>query len=135
MIANASDPPSERAGVERLLRELYAARVAGELDRLCALFAPDAVLKISGSSDGRPIAIAASGAEEIRCWLGVLVKTFRLSRHEVLSMVIDGSRAAVQWRASIHSRITGASVATELVDVFEVTAGRIASYVELFVPA
>ena len=135
MIANASQPPSERSGVESLLRELYAARAAGELDRLCSLFAPDAVLKISGSSDGRPIAIAASGAAEIRCWLGVLVKTFRLSRHEVLSMVIDGSRAAVQWRASIHSRITGVTVPTELVDIFEVTSGHIASYVELFVPA
>lgn len=134
MITNASQPEGDRAVMESLLRELYAARAAGELDRLCALFAPDAVLKISGSSDGRPIAIAARGEQEIRCWLGVLVKTFRLSRLEVLSMVIDGARAAVQWRASIHSRITGASVPTELVDIFEVRAGHIASYVELFVP-
>ena len=126
---------SDRSRVEALLRELYAARAAGELDRLCALFASDALLKISGSSDGKPIAIAARGAEEVRSWLGVLVKTFRLSRQEIVSMVIDGSLAAVQWRASIHSRITGASVPTELVDVFEVKDGLIASYVELFVPA
>ncbi|MGA7539307.1 MAG: nuclear transport factor 2 family protein [Steroidobacteraceae bacterium] len=133
MNANASD--CDRASMEELLRALYAARAAGELDRLCALFATDAQLKISGSSDGKPIAIAARGAEEIRSWLGVLVKAFRLSRYEILSMVIEGPRAAVQWRASIHSRITGASVATELVDIFEVKEGRIASYVELFVPA
>ena len=126
---------SDRSRVEALLRELYAARAAGELDRLCALFASDATLKISGSSDGKPIAIAARGAEEVRSWLGVLVKTFRLSRQEIVSMVIDGSRAAVQWRASIHSRITGASVPTELVDVFEVKGGLIVSYVELFVPS
>lgn len=126
---------SDRSRVEALLRELYAARAAGELDRLCALFASDALLKISGSSDGKPIAIAARGAEEVRSWLGVLVKTFRLSRQEIVSMVIDGSRAAVQWRASIHSRITGASVPTELVDVFEVKGGLIVSYVELFVPS
>jgi len=135
MSANVSRTDGERSRVEALLRELYAARAAGELDRLCALFTPDALLKISGSSDGKPIAIAARGAEEVRSWLGVLVKTFRLSRHEILSMAIDGPRAAVHWRASIHSRITGASVPTELVDVFEVKEGRIASYVELFVPA
>jgi ketosteroid isomerase-like protein len=125
----------ERAAFERLLAELYAARAAGALDRLCALFGPDAVFKISGSSDGKPIALSARGTEEVRSWLAVLVKTFRLTRHEIVSMVIDGQRAAVHWRASIHSRITGASVPTELVDLVEIRDGRIGSYVELFVPA
>jgi ketosteroid isomerase-like protein len=134
MSAKVSSPDGDRSRVEALLRELYAARAAGELGPLCALFAADAVLKISGSSDGKPIAIAASGAQEVRSWLGVLVKTFRLSRHEILSMVIDGPRAAVQWRASIHSRITGAVVLTELVDMIETREGLITSYVELFVP-
>ncbi|HVS77818.1 MAG TPA: nuclear transport factor 2 family protein [Steroidobacteraceae bacterium] len=124
-----------RADFERLLSELYAARAAGELERLCALFTADAVFKISGSSDGKPIALSARGGEEVRSWLAVLVKTFRLTRHEILSMVIDGPRAAVHWQASIHSRITGASVPTELVDLVEMRDGRIGSYVELFVPA
>lgn len=135
MSSNASHDECGRSSVEGLLRELYAARVAGELDRLCAVFAPDALLKISGSGDGKPIAIAARGAQEIRCWLGVLVKAFRLTRQEILLMVIDGPRAAVQWRAGIHSRITGVSVPTELVDVIEVRERRITSYVELFVPS
>lgn len=124
-----------RAAFEKLLSELYAARAAGALGPLCALFGPDAVFKISGSSDGKPIALAARGTEEVRSWLAVLVKTFRLTRHEILSIVIDGDKAAVHWRASIHSRITGASVPTELVDLVEMRDGRIGSYVELFVPA
>ena len=124
-----------RAAFERLLSELYAARASGALEPLCALFGPDAVFKISGSSDGKPIALAARGTEEVRSWLSVLVKTFRLSRHEILSIIIDGNQAAVHWRASIHSRITGASVPTELVDLVEMRDGRIGSYVELFVPA
>ena len=128
-------PESGRAEFEKLLSKLYAARAAGELEPLCALFAADALFKISGSSDGKPIAISARGTEEVRSWLSVLVKTFRITRHEILSMVIDGSRAAVHWRASIHSRITGASVPTELVDLVETRDGRIGSYVELFVPA
>jgi ketosteroid isomerase-like protein len=128
-------PETGRAEFERLLSRLYAARAAGELDPLCALFAPDALFKISGSSDGKPIALTARGSQEIRTWLTVLVKTFRISRHEIVSTVIDGERAAVHWRASIHSRITGASVATELVDLVEMRDGHIGSYVELFVPA
>lgn len=116
-----------------LLHELYGARAAGDLDRLCGLFAPDAVFRIAGSSDGKPISIAARGEREIRSWLGVLLKTFRITRYEITSMVIEGPRAAVQWQASIQSRITGASVATELIDMIETVDGRITSYVELLV--
>jgi ketosteroid isomerase-like protein len=132
---STNPPGAGRAEVERLLSALYAARAAGSLEQLCALFAADAAFKISGSSDGKPITLSARGSEEIRSWLAVLIKTFRVTRHEILSMMIDGDRAAVHWRASIHSRITGASMATELVDIFEVKAGRIASYLELFVPS
>lgn len=131
----SNSPDVARADVERLLAQLYAARTTGALEPLCALFAPDALFKISGSSDGKPIALSAQGSDEVRSWLAVLVKTFRITRHEILSMVIDGQRAAVHWRASIHSRVTGASVPTELVDLVEIRNGRIGSYVELFVPA
>ncbi len=134
-MAHTQTADTVRADLERLLGELYAARAAGALEPLCELFAPDAFFRISGSSDGKPIALSARGSAQVRSWLAVLVKTFRLSRHEILSTVIDGPRAAVHWRASIDSRITGASVATELIDWVEMREGRIGSYVELFVPA
>ena len=133
-MAQTNLPGAERADFEKLLAELYAARAAGALERLCALFAAEAIFKISGSSDGKPIALSARGTEEVRSWLAVLVKTFRITQHEILSVVIDGDRAAVHWRASIHSRVTGASVPTELVDLVEMQGGRIGSYVEFFVP-
>jgi ketosteroid isomerase-like protein len=126
--------PVERTAVERLLHRLYAARIGDDLHLLCSLFAADATFRIAGSSDGTPISIVASGEEEIRPWLGILVKTFRISRYQILSMVIENPWAAVQWRANIHSRVTGASVATEFVDIVRMREGRIVSYVELFVP-
>lgn len=124
----------DRSSIEALLQALYEARAGGQLERLCGLFAPEARFKISGSSDGKAIAIAARGTAEIRTWLGVMVKTFRLTRHEILSVLVDGSRAAVHWRSDIHSRITGVTVTTELMDLVEMHDGRIVSYVELFVP-
>ena len=125
---------SDRRQVEELLRALHAARLEGSLERLCRLFSPEARLRIAGSSDGKPIAIAARGSGEIRSWLSILVKTFRLSGYELHSLTIDGSRAAAHWRVDIHSKITGALVPTELVDLIEVERGQIASYVEFFVP-
>ena len=124
----------DRLEVERVLRELYAARLGGDLEALCRTFAKDSRLDIAGTSYSSPMAIRAAGLGEIRSWLALLVKTFQLSDQEILAMIIDGEAAAVHWRARIRSKITGATVLTELVDVVRVRAGRIASYTEFFVP-
>jgi ketosteroid isomerase-like protein len=124
----------DRLEVERLLRELYAARLGGDLEALCRTFAKDSRLDIAGTSYASPMAIRAAGLGEIRSWLALLVKTFQLSDQEILSMIIEGEAAAVHWRARIRSKITGATVLTELVDVVRVRDGRIASYTEFFVP-
>jgi ketosteroid isomerase-like protein len=52
----------------------------------------------------------------------------------MLSVVIDGDRAAAHWRVDIHSKITGVVVPTELVDLVEVSGGRVTSYREFFAP-
>jgi ketosteroid isomerase-like protein len=70
----------------------------------------------------------------IRPWLSVLVKTFKLSRYELVSLTVEGLRAAAHWRVDIHSKITGVVVPTELVDLIEVSDGHIASLTEFFVP-
>jgi ketosteroid isomerase-like protein len=124
----------DRLEIERLLRELYAARLGGDLEALCRTFAKDSRLEIAGVSYSTPMAIKAVGLAEIRTWLALLVKTFQLSDQEILSMIIDGEAAAVHWRARIRSKIMGATVLTELVDVIRVRDGRIASYTEFFVP-
>ena len=125
---------TDRPEIERLVRELHAARLEGSLERLCALYAEEARLRITGSTDGKPIAIAAIGLAEIRPWLSILVKTFRLTQYTILSLTIDAPRAAAHWRVDIHSKITGVVVPTELVDLIDVRAGRISSHTEFFVP-
>ena len=125
---------SERREFEQLLDELHAARLEGELERLCALFRREAQLRIVGTSDGKPITVEAQGIAEIRTWLGMLVKTFRLSDYERIATLIDGEQAAVHWRVQIRSRITGHRVPTELIDLVEMHEGRIVRQTEFFVP-
>jgi hypothetical protein len=48
--------------------------------------------------------------------------------------VIEGARASVHWRADIHSKITGVIVPTELVDLVEVSDGKVSGYHEFFAP-
>jgi ketosteroid isomerase-like protein len=125
---------SDRAEIERLVRDLHAARVRGDLPAMCRLFCDDARFEIAGASDGKPIAVSAKGLEELRPWLAMMVKAFRLTDYTLLSILIDGAKAAMHWQARIHSKITGAVVSTELVDLVEVRDGCIASYTEFFVP-
>jgi ketosteroid isomerase-like protein len=121
-----------RVEFESLLHKLYAARTAGHLDQLCSMFAPDAVFEMSGASHTKPIAIRTTGSGGIRPWLALLLKTFRVTDQQLITVIIDGSKAAVRWRANIHSKITGAKVLTELVDLIEVENNHIISYIEFF---
>lgn len=126
---------TERVVIERLLLELYAARIRGDLAAVCATFTNDAHFQVAGaSSTASPIAMKALGIGEFRPLLAIMIKSFKLSEQKVLAMLIDGARAAVHWQAKIYSRITGTTVLTELIDVIEVRDGRIASYTEFFVP-
>ena len=125
---------TNRLEVEKIVKDLHAARTEGRLDAVCALFAPGATFKIAGASDGKPIAITAQGNAEIRTWLSVMLKTFKLTHYQLLSVVIEGARVAAHWRVDIHSKITGVVVPTELVDLVEVSDGRITSYKEFFAP-
>jgi ketosteroid isomerase-like protein len=126
---------TQRAAIEHLLLELYAARVRSDLAGVCATFAKDAYFQVGGASNhAAAIAMHARGAAELRPLLAILIKSFKLTEQKVLAMLIDGTRAAVHWQARVHSRITGTTVLTELVDVIEVKDGRITSYIEFFVP-
>jgi ketosteroid isomerase-like protein len=125
---------ADRLETEKLLHELYAARLRGDLDGLCATFTPDANFQLAGASNASPLVMSANGVDKFRPLLAIMLKSFKLRDQEILAMLIDGARAAVHWRVNIFSRITGTTVLTELVDIVEVRDGRVSSYTELFVP-
>ena len=125
---------SERAVAERLIQQLHAARVGGDLAALCRLFAEEGRFEIAGASADKPVAIRAEGLAAFRPWLAMLPKVFRLSDYTLLSLIVEGPRAAAHWRANIYSKVTGITVPTELVDLVELKGERIVSYNEFFVP-
>jgi ketosteroid isomerase-like protein len=125
---------TDRDSVAQVVRDLHAARLRADLSGMCALFADSGHFRIAGSSDGKPVAIDARSVSEFRPWLAMLVKAFRVSDYALISMVVDAEHVAAHWQARIHSKITGLGVATELVDLATVQAGRIVAYTEFFVP-
>lgn len=125
---------TDRAGIDRLLQDLYAARVRGDLGAVCQIFSKDAKFRIAGASHASPIAVTAVGVDEYRPLLALMIKTFKLRDQSINSILIDGTRAAAYWQAKVHSRITGTTVLTELIDLVEVRDDHITSYIEFFVP-
>jgi ketosteroid isomerase-like protein len=120
---------TSRADIERILRDAYAARRRGDLDALAGIFAPHARFQMAGSN-ASPIATLVEGAEQYRPLLAGMIKTFEILEHDILTMLIDGSKAAVQWRARMRSTVTGETVETDLFDLLEIEDGRITSFYE-----
>jgi ketosteroid isomerase-like protein len=125
---------TERAVAERMVQQVHAARVGGDLTALCGLFADQGRYEIVGASADKPIAIRTSSIAELRPWLAMMVKVFRLSDYCLLSLVVEWPRATAHWRTDIYSKVTGVTVPTELIDLLELSEDRILSYTEFFAP-
>ena len=124
----------DRLELEQLVRGIYEARLAGNLDALCQTFSNDAVFRIAGAGQINPISSIAVGVGEFRPLLSLMIKAFKLSNLTIHSILIDGSMAGVHWRAEVYSRLTGLTAATEFIALVEVRKERVVSYTEFFVP-
>jgi len=124
----------ERSLAESLVKSLHSARIAGDLAAMCRLFADHGEYRIAGASADKPISISAAELKAFRPWLSMLTKVFRVSNYQLLSFIVEGGRGSAHWRADIHSKITGVTVPTEFVDLFEFRDDRIVGYNEFFVP-
>jgi len=125
---------SERIVAERAIQQLHAARLGGDLAGMCRVFADAGRYEILGASADKSIAIRAKNLAEFRPWLSMLVKVFRLSNYQLLSLTVEIPRVVAHWRVDIFSKVTGVTVPTELVDVVQVDGDRIAAYTEFFAP-
>lgn len=124
---------TRRTMIDHLMREFYAARVRGDLEALCRSFSADARFQIASAGKASPVTIQATGVEEFRPLLALLLKTFRLGDFAILAMVIDSAEVTVHWRANVRSKITGATLPTEMIDRVEIHDGCIVNFDEVFV--
>jgi ketosteroid isomerase-like protein len=85
---------------------------------------------MAGSSQMSPVAMRVEGAEPFRSALQGMCQTFIVEDHQVVSILVDGDRAAVHWRATFRSSVTGDRLKSDLCDVVKFRDGRIASFLE-----
>ncbi len=116
--------------VESIVRQAYAARKRNDLEGCLAVFAEKPMFRMAGAKLASPIAITSTGTVELRKTLGDLISAFEWIDHTIVSMVIQGSKAAVHGRVKLEAAATGDVVETEIADFIEVKDGRIVSFTE-----
>jgi ketosteroid isomerase-like protein len=119
-----------RAEIEQLVRKLYAARVAGDVEAMMAWAAPEVHFALAGDPTACPVAGQVSGADKLRPQLAQLVQGFTFNSYDITALVVEGSRAAVRGKANITAVKSGATVDMELADFIEVKDGRVVSFVQ-----
>jgi ketosteroid isomerase-like protein len=120
----------DRTEIEAFVRKLYAARVDGDIDALSQLFAEDAVFQIAGSPEYSMLASLAEGHGTVMSLMRTIVDTFSLSDVAILDLLVDGNKAAVRWRATVHVMTTGQTVTTEIAAFIEIVGGKVVSLIE-----
>ena len=116
--------------IESLIKSLYAARVAGDIDTIGSLFAQNATFQVAGSPEASPMATKAEGHAAIVSLMQGMIDSFELNDFSILETLIDGDRAAVRWRATVHHVTTAQSFTTELADFIQVSNHEIVSFIE-----
>jgi ketosteroid isomerase-like protein len=121
---------SERPIAEQLIRQLHAARLAGDLAGMCRTFADDGRFEVLATGTDKSLAIQASSLAEFRPWLAMMSEDFQLSQYVLLSLTVEWPRAVAHWRVDMRSKTTGLNVPTELVDVAQFNEDCIMNYTE-----
>lgn len=121
---------NERAEIERVIRQAYAARKRNDLEGCLQVFADKPVFRMAGTQVTSPVAQVSKGQTELRETLKTLIQAFEWIDHTIITIVIDGSRAAVHGRIKLEAAATGDVVETDVADFFEIRDGRIVSFTE-----
>jgi ketosteroid isomerase-like protein len=121
---------NDRAAVEAMLREAYAARVRGDVEGTVRHFAEDAVFALAGAKTASPVAMRCTDCEALRGAMAGLVQAFEFRDHQIVALIVEGDKAAVHTRVRVRATASGEEVTTEMVDLVTIRDGKIASFTE-----
>ncbi len=116
------------AEMKAAIRSGYAARLAGDVPKMLSFFTEDAefAFNVEGlnlSADGAPV----RGRTALEAIFTALVEAFQLEDWKEISLIADGDRAVLHWRANVKSIKTGVSGVFDVVDLITFRDGLFAS--------
>ena len=115
-----------------LLRHVYAAYSKGDMAAVFAALDDD----IESNSHGASAAVAwggrFTGRDEVATFFERVMAAVTLEKFEVLDIIAQGERAAVQTRVSVRFRINERPLTVDKVDIVHVRGGKVASFTEYY---
>jgi ketosteroid isomerase-like protein len=125
---NLEKTMTDSESIKSAIRSAYQARCRGDVDATLAYFADDIVFAFNGKGTGLPdMAAPIRGMAAYRSALIGLIEGFQLNDWKEISLVVEGDRAALHWRANVKFAASGRS---ELFDVFDFITCRDGKFVE-----
>jgi ketosteroid isomerase-like protein len=121
---------TDRATIEALIKQGYAARERGDVDAIIACFRPDGRFHLVGSPQAASICGLAAGHAELRAAMGALVANFEISQRDFVAILIDGNRAAVHSRVKARHVPNDKIVTTDILDLWTFENGEIVEILE-----
>ena len=120
---------TSRSDIEKTVRSVYAARVSGDLDGVMTGIADDCRFAINGAGTGVPaLAAASKGKAAIKPVMKEFIDTWRFDQWKELSLLVDGEKACLHWRARITCVPTGKSEDFEVLDIITFRDGKIVDF-------
>jgi ketosteroid isomerase-like protein len=121
---------ADRATIEKLIRNAYAARIGKDLDDVMKFFAPDATFQFAGAAAASPAAVRVQGATDLRATFTALIAAFDILELTLLTSVIEGDKAAMHWHVKVKYNPTGEVHDTELFDLWTIEGNRVTGFVQ-----
>jgi len=115
--------------IQDLLREAYARRAANDADGLLELLGPGASYRVVGEA-AHCRAVATHAGDALKPAFDLLCQTFKAGSFDVVSMCVDGDRAAVHLKIALTFTPTGAPVSSELAHFWTFRDGKVVEIVE-----
>jgi ketosteroid isomerase-like protein len=120
---------TDRGQIERVIKSLYEARLAGNVDKTLSDFAEDGTFAFNARGTGvaameKPI----TGKAAVRAAIQGMVETWRFDDWRQVDLLIDGERALLHWTADIACIPTGKHARFDVLDLIRFESGRIVHY-------
>ena len=108
----------DRDSIQRAVDNFFATRLANDPDKVFALFASDATVRMAGAESASDIAHRTANQEELKASVTKLVTAWQWSRVDISSTLIEGNSAAVRYYLTTEHVATGLVLDAESMDQF-----------------
>ena len=119
-----------RAEAEKVVRDVYSARLSNDVERVCDQFLSDGCLVINGDPAESAIALRAAGRPSLDEMLDALIQRWEWLEQDIERVLIDGDHAAVQYQLTARFKPTGEVVQTTICDLLTFRSGKLAEVVQ-----